>query len=596
MVAFNKVFTSVFLAVVYSSVAAATALPAAHKFSTHSRRLVARGDEVETYHPPSTFETFGEGLEQPPSFTGDLGEETVAFIRSRLGDDAPELVFRSGYTEGEGRFAYVRQAHKGIPFANAVANVGWRGSSVVSFGASFVKPKKIASSKPTLRLRDVIPRTEKALGGKYNGHPATLEYLARPDGSAALVHVFQVQNDAEDFFVEAFVDAHTGELLSLTDFVAEATYRVLPIQKQAFPEGLETLVNPEDTLASPNGWHNDGSTTTTVTAGNNVVSYKTSLTNTARQTSAGPTFNYSFDDRLAPSVQSNLDAARVNAFYVINTVHDFTYRYGFTERAYNFQNNNFGRGGSGNDRVQISVQDTDGTNNANFLTLPDGQPGQCRMYIWTYTNPNRDGSLENDIIVHEMGHGVTNRMTGGGTGRCLQTTEARGLGEGWSDALAEWTEQKSATISDYVIGAYVTNNPAGIRTRPYSTSSTTNPQLYNNIAGQTSFHRIGEIWANTLHNVYAALVARYGFNPNARTQPEGTQGNVVFLHLFIDALAIQPCNPTFVAARAAWIQADQVRYGGANRCLLWRAFASKGLGVNARAGVYTNDFTIPSDC
>ena len=85
--------------------------------------------------------------------------------------------------------------------------------------------------------------------------------------------------------------------------------------------------------------------------------------------------------------------------------------------------------------------------------------------------PNRDGSLENDIIVHEMTHGITNRMTGGGTGRCLQTTEAGGMGEGWSDALAEWTEQKSGTITDYVLGDYVTNNANGIRTAPYSTST-----------------------------------------------------------------------------------------------------------------------------
>ena len=46
--------------------------------------------------------------------------------------------------------------------------------------------------------------------------------------------------------------------------------------------------------------------------------------------------------------------------------------------------------------------------------------------------------MENDIVVHEMTHGITNRMTGGGTGRCLQTTEAGGLGEGWSDTMAEY--------------------------------------------------------------------------------------------------------------------------------------------------------------
>lgn len=44
--------------------------------------------------------------------------------------------------------------------------------------------------------------------------------------------------------------------------------------------------------------------------------------------------------------------------------------------------------------------------------------------------------MENDIVVHEMTHGITNRLTGGGTGRCLQTLEAGGLGEGWGDAMA----------------------------------------------------------------------------------------------------------------------------------------------------------------
>ena len=59
----------------------------------------------------------------------------------------------------------------------------------------------------------------------------------------------------------------------------------------------------------------------------------------------------------------NLDAARTNAFYVVNTVHDISYVYGFTEAGFNFQNNNFGKGGAGNDRVTISVQDANGINN-----------------------------------------------------------------------------------------------------------------------------------------------------------------------------------------------------------------------------------------
>ncbi|TFK95363.1 hypothetical protein BDV98DRAFT_643030 [Pterulicium gracile] len=54
------------------------------------------------------------------------------------------------------------------------------------------------------------------------------------------------------------------------------------------------------------------------------------------------------------------------------------------------------------------------------------------------------------------------------------------------------------------------------------------------------------------------------------TDDNATGGNAVFLHLFINALKLQPCNAffTFIDARAAWFQVDVSRYGGANRCLL----------------------------
>jgi len=45
--------------------------------------------------------------------------------------------------------------------------------------------------------------------------------------------------------------------------------------------------------------------------------------------------------------------------------------------------------------------------------------------------------MSNDVVIHEFTHGITNRLTGGGTARCLQTTEAGGMGEGWSDAVAK---------------------------------------------------------------------------------------------------------------------------------------------------------------
>ena len=154
--------------------------------------------------------------------------------------------------------------------------------------------------------------------------------------------------------------------------------------------------------------------------------------------SAPGQFIFTQNENQAPTVQANLDAARTNAFYVVNTVHDIFYRYGFTEQAFNFQNNNFGKGGKAGDRVQINVQSFLGMNNAAFVALPDGQAGLMYMFLWDHTTPNRDGAFENDIVVHEMTHGLTSRMTGGGNSNCLQTVEARGMGEGWSDAVAEY--------------------------------------------------------------------------------------------------------------------------------------------------------------
>ncbi|KAG6907055.1 hypothetical protein DXG01_010741 [Tephrocybe rancida] len=592
MVFLNKLLSSVYLAVVYASVTSASS-----KHSTHRTRTIGRrGFQVDTFHPETKFQTFGAGLDQPASFAPlSLSQAAVEFVKSHLGVDEDSVAYKSGYTTQDTKIAYAKQAFEGVPFANAVANVAFKGNKVVSFGSSFVGTNNIAPSTPSISVESIIPAAEEALDGTYNGHPTSIEYLAREDGSVALTHVLQIQNEETGTWYEAFVDAHTGEILSVTNFVSDATYKVLPITKETFPEGLEILVDPQDTFSSPSAWHDDGSTQTNNTSGNNVVAYKGTQTNVTVQSAPDLVFNYTYNDALAPTEGENIDAARTNAFYIINTVHDFAYRYGFTESSFNFQTNNFDKGGKGNDRVLMSVQDASGTNNANFATPADGQSGTCRMYLWTRTTVRRDGALENDIITHEMTHGITNRMTGGGTGRCLQTTEAGGMGEGWSDAMAEYalalTCFSNAAHSDWKVDRAELSVSAVLLNVTLFSDRTTNPLRYSSIAALNEVHNIGEVWANMLHNVYAALVTEYGFNSEAKTTPEATEGNVVFLHLFIDALALQPCNPTFVSARDAWIQADVNRYSGVNECLLWKAFASRGLGVNAAK--FVDDSTVP---
>ena len=112
-------------------------------------------------------------------------------------------------------------------------------------------------------------------------------------------------------------------------------------------------------------------------------------------------------------------------------MHDRLYGLGFSEAVGNFQNDNFRRGGLGNDAVQADAQDGSGADNANFSTPPDGSPGRLQMFLWTGPTPDIDGDFDAEVVLHEYTHGLTNRLVGGGVG--ISALQPSGMGDGWSD-------------------------------------------------------------------------------------------------------------------------------------------------------------------
>ncbi|KAH6585120.1 hypothetical protein BASA60_000668 [Batrachochytrium salamandrivorans] len=264
-------------------------------------------------------------------------------------------------------------------------------------------------------------------------------------------------------------------------------------------------------------------------------------------------------------------------------MHDITYQYGFTEKAGNFQKDNFGKGGEDGDAVVITVLNTSDVNNADFLTPPDGQSGEMNMYRFAYTTPNRSSGLDSGIAIHEYGHGVSNRLTGGSaTGGCLSTAEARGMGEGWSDMMALMILAKSSDTATTSIpmGMYVAGKPAGIRSHPYTTNMKVNPWTYGDLKALDEVHDVGEVWASLLWEVYWSLVTKHGFSANLHDAKQSA-GNIVAMQNIIGGLMLQPCNPTFLSARNAILDADASYYRGANKCEIYKAFAKRGLGSKA---------------
>jgi extracellular elastinolytic metalloproteinase len=180
--------------------------------------------------------------------------------------------------------------------------------------------------------------------------------------------------------------------------IANANYLVVPYPLEAPSFGVAaTRSNPWTAApgnASTLGWHSDGTTDYTISRGNNVwATEDTIATNTnsglAASSSTSPdplNFVNPPNYLVEPSRDATMQQFCItNLFYWNNIIHDITYQYGFDEPAGNFQVNNQGRGGAGNDYVIALAQSGAAGhigNNANFLTPADGGRGRMRMYLF----------------------------------------------------------------------------------------------------------------------------------------------------------------------------------------------------------------------
>ncbi|SEW31708.1 Por secretion system C-terminal sorting domain-containing protein [Chryseobacterium wanjuense] len=231
------------------------------------------------------------------------------------------------------------------------------------------------------------------------------------------------------------------------------------------------------------------------------------------------------------------------------------------------------------------------------------------------TSITPDGSFDNGIVTHEYGHGISNRLTGTGSGCLSSSADKEQMGEGWSDFFALMLTNKpgdNASVprgtGTYVMGQPITGG--GIRPAKYSPDFTingftygdTNGMEYTNTSGQLvpDSHSIGFIWATMLWDLHWQYVAQYGYSSDVMANT--TNGSSRVLQLVTDGLKLQICNPTFIDGRNAILNADLATTGGVDKCMIWRTFAKRGLGVNASAGSKTNindqvqDFTVPAEC
>ncbi|KAJ1650620.1 hypothetical protein IWQ61_008627 [Dispira simplex] len=432
------------------------------------------------------------------------------------------------------------------------------------------------------------------------------QFISDPRGHLHRVWALNFRRDPQ--WLTVYVDQTRLEVRAILDWLSAACYRVFSWPAGDPESGKRSLeCNPWADTLSERPWHRVKDITFYDTQGNNVRS-ETFLQgiNQHNRTVFRPmdgtslVFDFPFDPKQEPSTYAN--ASITNLFYHCNMMHDLFYVYGFNEEAGNFQMYNFGKGGKEGDALIAYSQLHTEVNNAYFRTPPDGHPPTMWMFLWTYTTPARDGSLDGSAIVHEYTHGLTARLTGGPLNSyCLILGESAGLGEGWSDWVAIILQVKPYHTRDvtFSMAPYLADNADGLRKHRYSSRFEVNPTTYGwlNRRDYQEPHNMGEIWANVLYEVFWNLVDEYGFQPDWFSG-NTAYGNTLALQLVIDGLKLQPCFPDFLAARDAIILADQLRTSGVNRCAMWRAFAKRGLGIRANLtqGTHHEDFSLPTGC
>lgn len=486
--------------------------------------------------------------------------------------------------------------------------------------------------------------------------PSRLVY--QPAGDLLrLAWELEIQELSEQHWWNVIIDAETGAMLARYDYIVHegrrdvgasvarpasarsetitpatpqfpatdgASYNVYAWPLESPNDGPRAIVtNPADPDASPYGWHDiNGAAGAeyTRTRGNNAHAYTdyTAAGNLEAQGEFSPDggaslmFDQPIDFTLPPVAWR--EAAITNLFYWNNIIHDVFDGFGFDGASGNFEENSYGDG-QGSDYVYAEAQDSGGVDNANFGTPREGQNPRMQMFNWAATGKRqlRDGDLDAGIVIHEYGHGISIRLTGGPFNvTCLDNDEQGG--EGWSDFFAVALTTKASEhntrrgLATYATGAD-SRASGGLRPSAYWTL---NPSpRYDAIKTAAIPHGVGWVWASMLWEVHWALVkdgvnaagdTPKGFNPDLYA-PWNTGGNNLAMQLVIDGLKLQPCSPGFINSRDAILKADDLLTGveddpetpvnevigsGANRCVIWKAFAKRGLGVSASQGSSTS--------
>ena len=356
--------------------------------------------------------------------------------------DLQDLYLNSSFTSKHNgvKHMYLQQTHEGIRIKNSSINAAFSEKGELAGVNARICFNAASKADPAQHSLDLKASVSKAISGlgfqasisvnrlNENQYEVTMEgpdyfhktkaelvYWHTPEDDLKLVWEFDIDLPDESHWYQYAVSAINGEIVEEFDLQLScapvdhnhgncahfeyreeldmttldgSSYRAFPLPVESPSHGVRELITePADPMSSPFGWHdNDGfvGADFTITRGNNVYAYDDVADNNFPGFSpdGGESLDFDYPLDFSQDPEEYRSASLTNLFYANNVIHDVLYAYGFTEESGNFQDNNYGNGGFGNDYVNAEGQDGGGLNNANMATPEDGNNPRMQMYLW----------------------------------------------------------------------------------------------------------------------------------------------------------------------------------------------------------------------
>lgn len=253
--------------------------------------------------------------------------------------------------------------------------------------------------------------------------------------------------------------------------------------------------------------------------------------------------------------------------------------------------------------IDLLVAGLPSSQTAFVAALDAGVSFTARLY--SQPQPSRPSALDTQIVAHEFGHFVSNRLISNTAG--LQLQISRSMGEGWSDFMAllltvrandaqrpgnpNW--RGAFGVGAFAIGGVDTlgapleHHWSAIRRAPYSVDTEKNGFTFRHIrdgaplppgadangAPNSEVHGAGEVWCTMLWEGFVGLL-------RASTDFERTR--TTMLETLVAGFKATPANPDFLEARDALL-ATAFATDPAMFRTLYDGFTRRGAGPRAIA-------------